>query len=154
MLTVLFPSCVVIARPLVQVRAVTGPFPAAGLGNSNVTFRIKAKAGKLLIPENVPAIDMLTVPEMQQPAGHNTDLGPDAWVYRAGPFGEMSPVSVVCAENPVDAWRLPIAGERMSHHVVAASGNAGIIEAMFLKDASIRCPGESGMPMIAEIALQ
>ena len=131
-----------------QFRFFRTPFPTSARADCNIARGIKTKASQIPITMNIPPVLRLAMPQMQERARHIGYSGAHLAVNGPAPGGEVSPMRLVVSEDPADAAPVPISGEGMRHHMIAATGHAPIVKSVRGKNFPARCPCETGVAML------
>src|SRR5262249_21752468 len=78
--------------------------------------------------------------------------GADVGVDATAPVTKIRAVAAVVAEDARDAARRPVAAEGVCHDVVAAAGDAGVVQPVPFDEFAPSRPGEAGVTVRCEVA--
>ncbi len=106
------------------------PFPRARTADAQVAPRIEIESRQLTIPQNIAAMIDVSVPQVKQRARHRGHTRANISKDSCGPILEMRAMLAIAADDSIDAAPAPIARERVRHHVIAAAGDAGVVESV------------------------
>src|SRR5205085_8248963 len=127
-LAIFFAMTKVFSRPTMQLQFVAAPLPAAAGADTNVPSGRKSKASQVLIAINIAPIFHLAMPQVEDSPGNATHSGARIAINAFTPRLEIIQMTVVVANDALDAFRMPVSAEGMGHHVVAAAGNACVVQ--------------------------
>src|SRR5262245_21970609 len=93
---------------------------------------------------------------MQCSAWNAADGGANVRIDRTAPPRKMfqmaiGTVRMSVGQNSLDATAVPIPAECMGHHVITASCDAGVKQAVTLEQVAARGPSEAGVSMPGEV---
>ena len=128
--SIFFPEAEIVDGPLVQVRLVAVPFPAAVIAQTQVGCRVEIKTRQLPPPVLVVPVSVIAMPQMR--------YGPLDIVYAAAhvsinpitPGEKVFQLPSTLTHQARDAGRIPIPAHCMGHKVVSGPGQTDVVQPM------------------------